>query len=394
MKLCGGDLLLSFASGSGGLMIANAGNADPVRIPFASDSQAAGQLFPPFTDRYVRAAVPNADLSLLVVAVSASPYIRLIDVESENLLGDPAILPAGAAGIPSFSPSGDRLAVPHAGSPYVTIYNTVTWAKISNPASLPAGNGLVCKYNPGGTVLAVGGFGSPALTLYNTGDYSKIADPAVVSTTRVTDLSFSPNGSFLAASGYTSPYVHVYNTSDWSLVSLVDSPASIWAERLAFSPDGTYLLIGGWYAPYYRIYSVTGWVAVSDLPAVSSRVYGVGWIDNTRIAITFARSVIVIDVVAKAVISGKVFGSSHAEHLTAVVGAKVELSGTVRDINENGLARKVRAIHADTGILHAKTASEPVTGVFEMTVYNTDEYNVVCDGGPGELSESIDAVGV
>jgi hypothetical protein len=387
-------MLLAFTAGAGGVLLANAGSADPVRIPFAPDSQAAGQLFPVSANLPLNAAVPNASRSMLAVCGSASPYMRVIDVASENVLGNPAVLPAGAAGIAAFNPAGSRLAVPHSGSPYVTIYNTTTWAKITNPAALPAGNGVVCKYNPAGTVLAVGSFGNPALTLYNTGDYSKISDPAVVHTSQVTDLAFSPNGAFLAVSGYTSPYLHVYNTAGWSLVTLTDSPASTWPERLAFSPDGTYLAIGGWYAPYYMIYSVTGWVAITGLPVASSRVFGVGWVSNTCVAITFGRTVIVVDVVAKTVVSRKILMPGQAQHLTAVAGAAVELSGTVRDVNENGLARNVRAVHADTGIVHAQTTSEPVTGVFEMTVYNTDEYNVVCDGGPGELSESIDAVGV
>lgn len=394
MKLCGGDLLLSFASGPGGLMIANAGNADPVRIPFAPDSQAAVQLFPVSSGRWVYAAALNASRSLLALGISGTPYVRLLDVESENLLGNPAVLPTGNAGIPAFNPAGNRLAVPHTNSPYVTIYNTATWAKISNPASLPAGNGLVCKYNPGGTVLAVGGFGSPALTLYNTGDYSKIADPATVSSTRVTDLAFSPNGAFLAASGYTSPYLHVYNTSDWSLVTLADSPAAVWAERIEFSPNGAYLAVGGWNSPYYRIYSTTGWVVLTDLPAVPGRVHGIGWVDNTHVAITYARIVVIVDVVAKVIVGRKILTHANADHLIAIAGSAVELSGTVRDVNENGLARNVRAVHADTGIVHAQAMSESITGVFEMTVYNTDEYNVVCDGGPGEMSESIDAVGV
>lgn len=396
MQLAGGDLIIAVgdATGATGIHIVNAGSGDFVGIKFDPDSAAVSNLFAEFALVNTYGVAVNSALSLIAVGQGATPYVRLIDVSSENVLGNPSTLPAGAARILAFNAAGTRLAVPHSNTPYITIYNTSDWSKLTNPSTLPAGNALTCSFNYAGTILAVGNFGNPSLTLYNTGDYSKISNPATVWTTRVTDVSFSPNDSFLAVSGYTSPYLLVYNTSDWSTVTLTDSPSALWAERVEFSPGGTYLAACGWYTPFFMVYSVGGWTRITGLPAITSRAYGIKWIDNTTLAVTYARYILVIDVVAKTVLSKKIMPYSNAEYLSGVVGQKSILSGTVRDVNENGLARSVRAVHAGSGRLHAETVSESVTGVFAMTVFNDEKYNVMCDGESGELSEIIDAAGV
>lgn len=61
------------------------------------------------------------------------------------------------------------------------------------------------------------------------------------------------------------------------------------------------------------------------------------------------------------------------------------LKGIIRDSNYNLLSRKIRAYSRDDGKLAGETISDPLTGLFEIKVYNTEkEYTVICYGDDDE----------
>ena len=62
------------------------------------------------------------------------------------------------------------------------------------------------------------------------------------------------------------------------------------------------------------------------------------------------------------------------------------VSGTILDINGNGVARVVRVYRRDTGALLGSTTSSATTGVYSFSDAYTGEVNVVMmDDTPGTI---------
>lgn len=389
-QLNGGDILVCSTASSGGLGFSHAGERDGLsRLPGIPGESVAASYF----NANATHAALGASGQLLAFTLSQSPYLRLIDLHAAEAVAGPSVLPAGAANACAFNPASSVLAVAHATTPYVTLYNTSDWTKIANPAELPAGTGAGVSFNPVLPQLAVAHSGSPYVTIYNTGDWTKLSNPVNLPGSSGLSADYNHVGSLLAVTYNGSGRLRVYNVADWSDVSIAEYPSS-GAFRGRFSPDGSYYAMGGSGSPYLIIYSTTGWVYVPDLPVVSATVQALAWVTNTVLAYAVGDMCYLLDIIAKNIIGQfRLNGTSHGS-MFCIPGERRVLSGTVRNTLESGLARNVRAIHAATGRIVAKTTSEEGTGAFEMTVWNADEHNVVCDGGPGELSESIDAVGV
>ena len=66
------------------------------------------------------------------------------------------------------------------------------------------------------------------------------------------------------------------------------------------------------------------------------------------------------------------------------------IQGSVRDINNNPAARKVRAFERSSGDLCGETTSNPVTGDYELNVYEGDvDYDVQFMAAAGELLNDL-----
>lgn len=389
-QLNGGDILVCSTASEGGLGFSHAGEREGLsRLPGIPGESVAASYF----NASATHAALGASGQLLAFTLSQSPYLRLIDLHAAGAVAGPSVLPAGAANACAFNPASSVLAVAHASTPYITLYTTHDWAKIENPSDLPTGTGADVSFNPVLPQLAVAHNSSPYVTLYNTSDWTKISNPADLPGGAGLSAGFNHAGTLLAVTFNGAGRLRVYNTADWSSVSIAQFPSG-GAFRGRFSPDGSYYAMFARSSPYLVVYSTTGWGYVPDLPLPSGTVECMAWVTNTVLAYAVGDMCYLLDIIAKNIIGQfRLNGTSHGS-MFCVPGERRVLSGTVRNTLESGLARNVRAIHAATGRIVAKTTSEEGTGAFEMTVWNADEHNVVCDGGPGELSESIDAVGV
>ena len=141
----------------------------------------------------------------------------------------------------------------------------------------------------------------------------------------------------MASCGDSPPYMQLRDeVKDRQLPSPAVLPTGI-AFGCAFSPDGSKLAVAHNTSPYIAIYNTADW--------------------SSRPASLF------------------VFGDQRHVAFSAV--GKLVVRGSVRDIDNNPAARRVRVHERSTGDLCADTTSSAVTGEYEVAVYQGDvDYDV------------------
>ncbi|HEV8601227.1 MAG TPA: fibronectin type III domain-containing protein, partial [Patescibacteria group bacterium] len=166
-------------------------------------------------------------------------------------LGNPDVLPAGAAQSVCFSPDSKYLAVGVGTSPFITLYKRVgdTFVKLADPTAL-AGTGWECSWTPDSKYLALGNSNSPFITIYknNFNDtFTKLGNPSVLPPRPCNDAHFSPDGKYLACTfDTTSPFIYMYrNNNDDTFTKLADLSALAGAGwNTDWSGDGKYVVAG------------------------------------------------------------------------------------------------------------------------------------------------------
>ena len=141
------------------------------------------------------------------------------------------------------------------------------------------------------------------------------------------------------------PYITIYNTADWSKLPNPSVLPPSTGNGCAFSPDGSKLAVAHNGAPYITIYNTAGW---SSRPA-------------------------------------SFFPLGDQRHVAFSAVGKLVVRGSVRDIDNNPAARRVRVHERSTGDLCADTTSSAVTGEYEVAVYQGDvDYDVQFLAADGE----------
>lgn len=392
MKLIPGDIFHATAQG---ISLSNAAEIFAAQRPYLYSSNASVVFGAALS---AQCCALSHDNQWLAVGSSSSPRAHIYDAETGNLATTLADVPTGQVNGVDFNSTKTMLACAHATSPFITIYSIsgTTFSKISNPSVLPAGTGNCCAFNPAGTLLAVGHATTPFITIYNTGDWSKVANPASLPVNSVTSCDFNHDGSLLALtrSGGGAALI-VYNTSSWATVSLVTTPASIASPKCKFSPNGAYLAYFGSNLNRLYIYNTSTWetIPIADL---GGNAGGLAWLDDSHIAVNANGLIKIINVATNTEISThssiNSAGTNNHNEMICVPGSPRTLSGTVRDITETGLARRVSAIHAASGRVVCEVVSTAVTGIFSLRVWGNDKHNVICDGQSLEISQIIDAI--
>ena len=149
----------------------------------------------------------------------------------------------------------------------------------------------------------------------------------------------------IASCGMTLPYVNIASESKNRAFRGPAVLPAAGATGCAFSPDGSKLAVAHNSTPYVTIYNTSDWtIARSELSLTS---------DQRCVAFVIAGAIII--------------------------------RGSVRDINNDPASRKVRVYERSTGDLCASTASAPVTGDYEVKVYEGDvDYDVQFMAADGE----------
>ena len=164
-----------------------------------------------------------------------------------------------------------------------------------------------------------------------------LPNPSVLPPSNGNGCAFSPDGSRLAVAHNGSPSIAIYDTADWSkLPNPSVLPASD-GNGCAFSPDGSRLAVVHNTSPFITIYNTADW---SSRPA-------------------------------------SLFASGGQKHVAFSAVGKLVVRGSVRDIDNNPAARRVRVHERSTGDLCAETTSSAVAGEYEVAVYQGDvDYDV------------------
>lgn len=391
MEFIPGDIFL--VSGVG-LSFANATEQYSVSRPYQASSAVMGPNL--FGAVAALSLSFSPDFSVLAIGSIFGARLNIFDAATGNTLVTLSSPPPGGVNGISFSADGARLACAHAASPFVSVYQVSDWSKYANPSTLPAGTGNSCAFDPAGLFLAVAHNSSPYLTIYNVGDLSKVSDPSVIPPSAGLSVDFNHDGTLLAIThNGAGARLLVYSVSGWSLVSLGTPPPSISQPKCKFSPNGAYLAYFGSGSNGIYVYETSTWTTLSITSAGGS-VGAVAWLNNTHLVFNANGYIRIIDVQTNAVINNFLslssVASSSINDMVCLSGNARTLSGTVRDVGENGIERLVTAIHAASGRRVGSVMSEPITGEFELTVWGDDKHNVICAGQSIEISQVIDAL--
>ena len=319
----------------------------------------------------------SADGSMIAFGHTAGTLLDVIDVASGNRISAASFTTGGINGL-AFSPDGTKLAIAHSTTPFVTILNTSTWAALSNPATLPASTGWGVAWSPDGSKLAVAHSTSPFMTVYNTSDWSKMANPASLPTDIGNAVAFSPDNSKIALAMASAPWIRVFNASDLSNASVVPSVSSAGsANTIAYSPDGTRLAVGITSAPYLKIYN-TADGSEQSVPTLGGQVYSVSWVHDDELLIgSSAQPKLTVWKPSAGTTKTLTFIGNICTGVAAKKYTPKTISGSIKDINDNGVLRTVRAYRRSTGELVGESTSNAATGLYSISCRYFDEHEVI-----------------
>ena len=272
-----------------------------------------------------------------------------------------------------FSPDGTKLAVTHGASPYIRVYNTATWA-YTDAVTVPGGGGNYgLTFTSDSTRLVVMSANSPYISIYN-------------ATTMVRSYGYTASGKYSPSSNYVRPLVRHPTTANSILMAFGTSPfiAEFNADTQVFT-DFTAVTTGGVIGAGYSL--------IVDPDPTEDAVYlrhTAGSTAPSRTLSKFKISTRAPYPSQAAIYRNVMWGNTSA--LTPFVityDTPYKITGTVRDISNNPVARVVRAHRRDTGELAAQTTSSASTGNYDLRVPDIGPYDVQFMTAAGELLNDL-----
>lgn len=152
----------------------------------------------------------------------------------------------------------------------------------------------------------------------------------------------------IAMVGDGAPFLTLASVSKAKQLPIAGGGLPSTANGVAFSPDGTLCAVAHGLAPYLTVYDTSTWTKVSHPFAVLP---------------------------ANTYLSGVAFRAPPAR----------TIRGNVRDIDGDLASRRVRVYDRTDGALCGSTTSDPITGEYEVLLYEGDvEYDVQFMAEDGE----------
>ncbi len=230
-------------------------------------------------------AISN-DGSLVLVALTGSPFIRTYDLVGDILIQRPlpSELPTQQS-IRSLVISNDNkviMLMPNSTVFFCYDWIGSTWIKRPMPTTGLNGNIQDSCINDDGSVVAFATQGSPYLEVYDWNGMSWTKRPNVTGiSSTANDCRMANNGNTIAVAHYNSPFISIYDWSGTSWTKRSTPPsfptgASNMGASIEISQDGLFLIATSNNSPYFVMYDWDGtnWIKLTNPTGISTSYYG------------------------------------------------------------------------------------------------------------------------
>ncbi|WEM34249.1 hypothetical protein [Xanthomonas phage X1] len=278
----------------------------------------------------------------------------------------------------SLHPNGYHLAVTHGTTPFLRLYDLRDGSYVD--AASAHLNYSTCKWTPDGTALVSVSSSSPYVSKWN---------PSITTRTSIsTSSAYSHSSSYVG--GYQYGYGAVKGIDHWtkpgavlmSVCSLGNAPYLFEVDTVTNTitnvPSGNteYLYWAAYDSKFNKLYTyqgTNGYTTVQNF----RRFNGTTYVEEPMVS------------APQSLVSSSSTGTSCA---LMIVSAKTgTITGTVRDVNNNPAARKIRAYRRSDGLLVAETTSDGTTGNYTIITptSDTEAYDVQFVTNNGELLNDL-----
>lgn len=313
----------------------------------------------------------DASSSYVALGGTGTPVLGVYSADLSTVV---SINITGLGGVTAvaFSLDGSKLAVAHATSPYLRIYNTSDWSFVNAGTAMSTASPRVLAFSVDGTKLFCGSGSQKAV--YNPTTGARISTSTAGGIISVADkwptaLRSPLNGnkivcpSITAAAGYLLEYdIDTDTTTNFSSEAIPDNSYTMFAD-----PD-----------PAADTFYVIHASPATGVPlSVSAFTF------STRAKQAYEDPVLQTALRTSTSVGSAI--SSGVIHYTT----PHQITGTVRDIDNNPAARVVRAYRRSDGALMAQTLSDAVTGNYVLKLYDAGPYDVQFLTETGELLNDL-----
>ncbi|MDR6887882.1 MULTISPECIES: hypothetical protein [Variovorax] len=303
---------------------------------------------------------------------SGSPFLYVFRRSDHSLVSVSATGLGSIYGI-DFSPDGTKMVVTHGNTPYIRMYNTSTWAYTDAVTVPGGGSNYGLAFTSDSTRFLVMCSSSPYLAIYN-------------ASTMVRSFGYTASTKYTPATSYIKPIVRHPTTANSFLLAFSSSPyiAEFNADTQTFN-DFTALTAGGVIGAGYSL--------TVDPDPTEDAVYlrhSNGSTLPSRTMSKFKISTRAPYPIQSPVYRNAVWGAvSGLTPFVITYDTPYKITGTVRDISNNPVARVVRAHRRDTGELAAQTTSNAATGNYDLRVPDIGPFDVQFMTAAGELLNDL-----
>jgi WD40 repeat protein len=272
----------------------------------------------------------------------------------------------------AFSPDGTKLAITHDTTPFVRIYNTSTWAYVDAPAGGSTST-YSCEFSGDSAYLLVQSAGSPYLAIHNP-------------VTGARTFSYTANSKYSASTNSARTIVR-HPTANRFIFSFGASPfIGEFDPATNTITDYTAVTSGGVIG--------AGWSLVVDPDVSEDAIYlrhGTGSTNPSRTMSKFKVSTRAPYANQPNVFRHLLWAYNSANPCNMVIthNTPYKITGTVRDISNNPVARVVRAHRRSDGELAAQTTSDAATGNYDLRVPDIGPFDVQFMAAAGELLNDL-----
>lgn len=260
-----------------------------------------------------------------------------------------------------FSPDQTKLLVSHSTTPYLRVYNVADWS-YTNAVTAPGANRYTCGWTADGSSAVACGAASPFFCSYT----PDLATRNVALTTATYTMDgygfvmphWSKPKAVIVGHGInlntTYDHLYEYDFATSTKTAIIPAATSAYCTSAAYDPtNNTLYAIGGTTGVYFSLFDGTTYAAKS----ADKELAYLHWSGLSRIAI-LARD-------------------------------QAQITGSVRDISNNPVAREVDIYERSSGILVARTMSDAVTGNYTAKLPYDGTFDAQFKIAPGELLNDL-----